>query len=206
MPGESGAMPPERRRLLVETAAREFAAAGYEQASLNRIIRSCGLSKSSFYHYVRSKQDLFELVVTDIGRELVAAVTPPAPAELAGPDFWAQVGRLLDRLVLASRERRFTDLGRLCYLPGAPADADSAPARALAAAEAWLHEALAVGRACGAVRDDLPPALQSLLTVAVLRTFDEWTLHHHDELDPAERERIPHAELDALRRLLAPGR
>ena len=41
---------------------RSSLVAGYERASLNRIVKSCGLSKSSFYHFVASKQELFGLV------------------------------------------------------------------------------------------------------------------------------------------------
>ena len=58
--------PPERHRLLFETAAREFAAHGFENASLNAIIRACGLSKSSFYHFFASKEALFDRVVVTI--------------------------------------------------------------------------------------------------------------------------------------------
>jgi hypothetical protein len=32
----------------------------------------------------------------------------------------------------------------------------------MAAIEAWLERTLAAGRACGAVRDDLPAALQGI--------------------------------------------
>jgi hypothetical protein len=79
-----GVMAPERRRLLLETAAREFARAGYERASLNRIIRSCGMSKSSFYYYLGSKEALFDAVVTEGGAALVAAMDVPDPDEFAG--------------------------------------------------------------------------------------------------------------------------
>ena len=61
---------------------------GYEGASLNRIIRACGMSKSSFYHYFENKQELFEVVVARLGESLVAELPVPAPAEFAGGEFW----------------------------------------------------------------------------------------------------------------------
>lgn len=200
-------MSPGRRLLLLRTAAREFAVAGYEQASLNRIIRACGMSKSSFYHYVRSKQELFDLVVTELGAALVRDLEIPAPTEFASGEFWAMVDGLLDQLTrLARRERYSTDLGRMFHLPGAPGGERSALAQAQAAIEAWLHEVLAAGRECGAVRDDLPISLQGRITVELLRTLDDWMLRHQDELGPQESRRLAHVQLDTLRRLLTPGR
>jgi AcrR family transcriptional regulator len=204
---EVGVMAPERRRLLLETAVREFARAGYERASLNRIIRSCGMSKSSFYYYLGSKEALFDAVVTEVGAALVAALDVPDPAEFADGDFWGRIERLLDRLVAVSqREPRFTDLGRLFHLADAPGGQDTALGRAWAAVDGWLERALAAGRASHAVRDDLPTSLQRQLTFAVLRAMDDWSLRHLDDLDPAGRRRLAGAQLDAVRRLLAPGR
>ena len=199
-----GVLAPERRRLLLETAAREFARAGYERASLNRIIRSCGMSKSSFYYYLPSKEALFDAVVAEGGAALVAALEVPDPGEFADGDVWGRVERLLDRLVAVSeREPWFTDLGRLFYLDDAPSGPGTALGRALAAVDAWLERALAAGRASGAVRDDLPTSLQRQLTFAVLRAMDDWSLRHLAELDPAQRRRLAGAQVDAIRRLLA---
>jgi AcrR family transcriptional regulator len=203
---EVGVMAPERRRLLLETAAREFARAGYERASLNRIIRSCGMSKSSFYYYLGSKEALFDAVVSEGGAALVAALDVPEPGEFAGGDFWGLVERLLDRLVaVGQQEPWLTDLGRLFHLADAPTGPGTALGRALAAVDAWLERALAAGRASQAVRDDLPTSLQRQLTFAVLRAMDDWSLRHLEDLDPARRRRLAGAQLDAIRRLLAPG-
>ncbi|MGH3660115.1 MAG: TetR/AcrR family transcriptional regulator, partial [Micromonosporaceae bacterium] len=82
-PREVGVLPPERRRNLLDTAAREFARSGFERASLNRIIRVCGMSKSSFYHYFTSKDALFDAVIAEVGAILVAEFALPAPEDLA---------------------------------------------------------------------------------------------------------------------------
>jgi AcrR family transcriptional regulator len=204
---EVGVMAPERRRLLLETAAREFARAGYERASLNRIIRSLGMSKSSFYYYVGSKEALFDAVVTEGGAALVAALDVPDPGELADGDFWGRIERLLDRLVAVSQQEPWlADLGRLFHLADAPGGQGTALGRALAAVDAWLERALDAGRASHAVRDDLPTSLQRQLTFTVLQAMDDWSLRHLDDLDRARRRRLAGAQLDAIRRLLAPGR
>jgi hypothetical protein len=48
---------------------------------------------------------------------------------------------------------------------------------------AWPR--LAVGRACGAVRDDLPASLQAELVFALLQAMDRWSLRHMHEFDEA---------------------
>lgn len=198
-------MAPDRRRRLMEVAAQEFATAGYEQASLNRILGACGLSKSSFYYYVRSKQELFDLVVEEVGGALVEAVAVPPPYELAAGGFWEGLAELLPRLAgLAEREPAFADLGRLFYLPGVPSEVNGALPRAQAAIEAWLSAALAAGRASGAVRRDLPIALQAQLTLAMLRTLDEWSLSHAEDLHGPDGDRLLQAQFAGLRRLLGP--
>ena len=200
-----GVLPRERKDLLLATAAREFATAGYEQASLNRIIRACGMSKSSFYHYVASKQALFDLVIAELGAELVEALDPPRGPELAERGFWQAVQQLVGRLlVLSTEDPRFGDLGRMFYLPGAPSAERSAVTRALAGFETWLDRALEAGREAGAVRSDLPASLQRALVLAVLRSLDEWSLRHQDELTGGRAEEVLAAQLAALRRLLAP--
>lgn len=206
MPTEGvGVLAPQRRRELLRTAAREFARAGYEQASLNRIIRECGMSKSSFYHYFAGKDALFDAVVSEIGAALLDALQVPEPRQLAGPEFWSRLGELVDRIALTSEsDQSFNDVGRLFYLRDAPAGPGSALRRAWAGMDAWLDRTLATGRAGGAVRDDLPTSLQGRLAVAVLLAMDEWFLEHLHELDTAQRQALAGSQLDTLRRLLAP--
>jgi AcrR family transcriptional regulator len=200
---EVGVMAPDRRRLLIETAAREFARTGYERASLNRVIRACGMSKSSFYHYVASKAALFDMVVTEAGGSLIRALEVPDPEKLTGPDFWVRIAQLLEQLLVASQhEEMFDDFGRLFYLPDAPTGGSLDEARAHI--DAWLGQALAAGRASGAVREDLPASLQGHITVAVLWAMDEWSLRHMVDLDPRQRQQLALVQLDAIRRLLAP--
>lgn len=67
-----GVMRPERYGQLLARAAREFAACGFELASLNSIIRDCATSKSSFYTYFGSKEALFDRVVGDASAALAA--------------------------------------------------------------------------------------------------------------------------------------
>ena len=88
-------MPPARRRQLLETAAREFAGAGYESASLNRIIRACGMSKSSFYHYFPDKQRLHDHLIATLRDRLLAGLKLPQLDTLSAETFWTEAAALL---------------------------------------------------------------------------------------------------------------
>ncbi|WP_211228446.1 TetR/AcrR family transcriptional regulator [Glycomyces tenuis] len=199
---ETGVLAPDRRRALLEAAAAEFAEAGYERASLNRIIRGQGMSKSSFYHYFDSKEALFDAVIGDIGGSLVKALDLPEAAELASGDFWGRVEELTDRLALAGTEHpAFAALAKLFYLPDAPASLGETRGRI----DAWIDRALEAGRAVGAVDDELPVSLQRHLVGAVLWAMDEWSIAHMDALGEDELRQVAVAQMEALRRLLAPG-
>ncbi|BCJ30550.1 TetR/AcrR family transcriptional regulator [Actinocatenispora sera] len=202
MPGaETGVLPPSRREALLTTAAREFAGAGYQRASLNRIIRSCRMSKSSFYHYFDSKEALFDATVLDAAQRLLAALPVPAPADLAGPDFWTRIDELIAGAVrLVGPQDRM--LWTLFYLPDAPTGPGSALARLRAGIDGWLAAALAAGRDAGAVRTDLPASLQAAMALAVLQAMDEWSLHQLDALSPDELATLVDAQLQALHRLV----
>jgi AcrR family transcriptional regulator len=194
-------MPPERWDRLLRAAAKEFTQAGYERASLNRIIRECGLSKSSFYHYVDSKEQLFDHVLLAYGPALIEALKLPDDAALA-TDFWAELDGIVVRLLeLSAQDSIYGLIGRMCYLPDAPSGGGTALGRGFALVLAWLEHAIDVGRASRAVRDDLPAELQARALLAVARVFDEWSLNHMPA-DSASQQRLLAVQLAALHRLI----
>jgi AcrR family transcriptional regulator len=52
-------LPEEKREIIMEAAVEEFAEYGLENASTNRIVKTSGISKGSFYQYFEDKQDVF---------------------------------------------------------------------------------------------------------------------------------------------------
>src|SRR6185312_4275063 len=199
-----GVMPPKRYRRLLTAAAREFATAGFERASLNSIIRTCRMSKSSFYHYFASKEALFDAVVNEAATALARDLNAPDPATFAGPDFWECIAEFVKRaLTVSAREEWYTDFGKLFYLPDVSAKQSPALRRTLAQIADWLARTLAAGRSCGAVRDDLPPTLQAELVFAVLQAMDRWSLQHIDEFNAKNGKQLAIRQLDTLRRLLS---
>ena len=70
-------LPPERQATILDAATVEFATAGYENASLNRIIERAELSKGATYYYFDGKEDLY-LTVLVLARR----------AQALEPGFW----------------------------------------------------------------------------------------------------------------------
>jgi AcrR family transcriptional regulator len=74
-----------RRRELMDTAARAFAADGYHTTSVSTIVDGIGVGKGVFYWYFESKDQLFEELLTDslrsmrlAQREAIAGEPDPA--------------------------------------------------------------------------------------------------------------------------------
>ncbi|GAB2610840.1 TetR/AcrR family transcriptional regulator [Pseudactinotalea suaedae] len=202
-PPASTRTPDERRALLVREAAQEFARSGYEQASLNRIVRACGMSKSSFYHLVPSKEALFDLVVDTLREDVGQRLTVPPPEAFAA-DFWRTARDLLRDLVeVSTSDPSLAALGRLVYLDGLPSEPRGAVQSFFADLQTWLGEVLDHGRTSGAVRDDLPADLQLRLVVATLKTLDEWSLAQLDQAPAEDLRTWGDAQLALVQRMLA---
>ncbi|MCG8353481.1 MAG: TetR/AcrR family transcriptional regulator [Chloroflexales bacterium] len=58
----------EHNQALFHAALQEFSGAGYEQASINIILKHAGMSKGQFYYHFKNKQDLYfaliEILIT----------------------------------------------------------------------------------------------------------------------------------------------
>src|SRR5699024_116726 len=192
---------PAKRQKLVLLAAEEFAAHGLASASLNRVLAAAGMSKSSFYHLLASKQDLFDLAVGDLAAAVAAELAVPGPEVFAGPQDRDRIDTLIAELgkVLLSNDRAVL-LGQLVY---ATLDESPTPPAPVARIVDWLGEVLAVGRSSGQVRTDLPADLQQQLLIAVLRTLDEWSVRHMEEFTRDQLTQLVTAQSALLHRMLA---
>lgn len=90
---------PERQKRLFETAAEEFAAHGFDGASLNRILEKSGMSKSSLYYYFDDKADLFVTLIERSMAVLFREIGGFDPATLDAEGFWARFEDLYRRAI-----------------------------------------------------------------------------------------------------------
>lgn len=52
-------LPPQKRGEIMNACIEEFALAGYEQASTNRIVNRLGISKGSLFKYFQTKEEIY---------------------------------------------------------------------------------------------------------------------------------------------------
>jgi AcrR family transcriptional regulator len=55
------------RRALLQAAAEVVGEVGYADASISSITQRCGIAQGTFYNYFKSRQDLFDQLLPDVG-------------------------------------------------------------------------------------------------------------------------------------------
>jgi len=135
--GRTSSVPERTIDLLLRVAEDQFAAVGYNAASLATIARRTGIQKGSLFHYFPSKRQLFDAVAARIFQKLaivwgeVAAIQEPAEALLN------LLGRLHDLLAQNPNYPRIL-LQRVIEDPGAVRTATAAFIRPLVMQSAEL--------------------------------------------------------------------
>ncbi|MCK4653591.1 MAG: TetR/AcrR family transcriptional regulator, partial [Candidatus Cloacimonetes bacterium] len=66
----------ERKKEIMDTAQTLFYQKGYENTSVNFIIETIGISKGTFYHYFKSKEDLLDNIVEKFTNEIISKLEP----------------------------------------------------------------------------------------------------------------------------------
>jgi AcrR family transcriptional regulator len=84
----------ERRRQLLEAAARVFTERAYDDVSMAEVARAAGISKGLLYHYFPSKRDLFVATLEAAAAEL-REITQPDPSLPLGEQLVAAVDAYL---------------------------------------------------------------------------------------------------------------
>jgi len=71
----------ERKDEFLDTAQQLFFTQGYDQTSVDAIIRKMGLSKGTFYYYFESKEDLLDKLTCKMGDKILEEVKKIADRE-----------------------------------------------------------------------------------------------------------------------------
>lgn len=194
----------DTRYRILETAAQEFAARGYDGVSLNQLIDRLEMSKGSFYYYFDDKADLF----TTVADLAWAIVLPAGDLDLEafdGESFWPA----LEALMREARARVHANpwlvgFTRLMYDPPDAPGVREALAGKFAEARQWQAELIRRGQALNAVRSDLPAELLQALLVGADEAGDRWFVSNWERLDETEIERLFEEVFSIFRRMLEP--
>ena len=194
----------DTRHRILETAAVEFAARGYNGVSLNQLIERLGMSKGTFYYYFDDKADLF----TTVAGLAWAIVLPPHKLDLddLGPDtFWP----VLEALMREARARVranpwLVGFTRLIYDPPDDAGIRETLTEKFEKARRWQADLIRRGQDLGIVRGDLPIELLQALLVGADEGGDRWFVQNWDSLDHDDNERLFDEVFAIFRRMLEP--
>src|SRR5258707_9812436 len=93
---------PAKRERILEVAAQEFAANGFEGASVNRILERAQMSKGAAYYYFADKAALFGAAVLYASERIHLADMAAHLAALTAENFLAIVSGLPPPAPLAS--------------------------------------------------------------------------------------------------------
>ncbi len=192
------------RRRILETAAADFAANGFDGTSLNRLIEGLGISKGSFYYYFDDKADLFITVIDHAWRTML----PDGEIELSGFDgvnFWSAIEGMMRETHDRVRDYPWLiGLGRLFYNPPDVPEIKARVEEVLNQARDWQAGLIRRGQTIGAVRDDLPVELLLALLVGADEAVDQWFALNWDKLDHAEIDRLFTEVFAIFRRMMEP--
>ena len=81
----------EIRDRIINTAARLFIMNGYAGTSLKMIAEKCYISKSNFYRYFRSKEELYELLVSQARNNIMSLMNSYLGGDFTGK-YSADIG------------------------------------------------------------------------------------------------------------------
>lgn len=197
---------PERQKRLFESASEEFAAHGFDGASLNRILEKSGMSKSSLYYYFDDKADLFTTLIERSLAVLFREIGGFDPEALTAETYWQTFEDLYARAVeVTGKNEWLVKFGGMFYRLRSHPSGGSATGRIFQAARNWVTIIIERGQALGVVRRDLPQSLLIDSTMSLLESLDRWVVAHWSDLDAAEKQAMPREHMALFRRLLAPN-
>jgi AcrR family transcriptional regulator len=172
-------LPEAQRETILRAAVAEFAAYGFADASLNRIIEAAGISKGSLYYYFDGKEDLYAHVARQAMTGLLEREGPFAvPMTAADPDaFWdvltgyylrlmralladPVVAALVRGWIVAAGNPELAEVQRELEQTGLP----------------WFLTVITVGQQIGAVRTDLPSDLLLAVVFGMGQAMDVWLI------------------------------
>lgn len=105
-------LPDEKRELIENISITEFAAKGFDKASVNTIVKNSGIAKGSFYQYFDDKKDLFLHLLMSVAAEKKIKYMSPVLQNPEENDFFTTIRELfISGLKFASEYPELEKLG-----------------------------------------------------------------------------------------------
>ena len=199
-------LPEEKRERLLDIAAQEFAAHGFEDASVNRILERAQMSKGAAYYYFEDKVDLFFTVVQHCIGRLMLIDTDFDTGGLTEANFWPTFAELHRQPLLRSFEQPwlFAAIRAAGHL--SPATLEREPLATLARQiQTYVMNFIKKGQELGVIRSDIPDDLIYAWIRSLDGASDQWLLARWKQLERETIGRISDQTVEAMQRVLAPS-
>lgn len=159
------------REAILAAATRLIHVHGYNQTSLDDVLRESGVGKGNFYYHFKSKEDLGYAILDQVVASFLERTLEPCFSDPDGRPL-AQIRCFLDRVLEAQRERNCVGGCPLGNLAAELSDVHEGfrtrLARVFAAWRERLTQALREARRHGEVGDDCRPEAVADFLVAGL--------------------------------------
>jgi AcrR family transcriptional regulator len=200
-----GKLAQAKRERLLEVAAQEIAAHGFEAASINRILARAEMSKGAAYYYFEDKVDLIFAVVQYCDARLKLFDRARDSSLLTAATFWPTFAELHREPLLRSFEQPWLFAAAKAAGHLAPEALAREPlATFVAQSMAWVLEVVKRGQELGVIRSDVPDDLLFAWLVALDDAGDQWLLARWERLTRQDIARVSDQVVDAMRRAVAP--
>ena len=195
-----------KRERIMEAAAREFAAQGYFDASLNRILQEASISKGAAYYYFDDKADLFATTVAHYASDMLEAPAPD-PEQLSADTFWPTLQVSYERQleVFADRPWAFGAIKAGARLTAMEIESQPSLRQLIGQIERRLRAIIQAGQQLAVIREDLPLDFLMSVFIAVDDALDRWLLENWQTLPAAARQETVARTLQGLARFMAPA-
>ena len=173
----------EKKQLIIGTALEEFGKRSFDQASLNQISKTAGLSAGALYYYFENKEDLFSSAIQHAFEKFLSRVGDVRERFRTG-DYWGEIERLvLTRLRLTLEEP--DSMAMLDRLLGIEASEQSAQVERLFKEQAreYLRNIFNIGVEQGEIREDLPEDYLFNVQLQLAFIMHQWIARNWDYFD-----------------------
>ncbi len=164
-------LPAEKRQRIISIAVEEFAANGYQKASLNNVVKRSGIAKGSLYQYFENKEGLF-LHIFESFTELVKGSANAALATLQAADFFAQLEAIIWAGIsfIDTHPEYFQIYLRVLFEQDVPQREELVSRVRLFPLE-YMGPLCEAGQVNGSIRGDVEPVMAVFIVDAALERF-----------------------------------
>ncbi|HEX3050349.1 MAG TPA: TetR/AcrR family transcriptional regulator [Aggregatilineaceae bacterium] len=195
----------EKKERILEAAAKEFAAHGYEGSSLNRILEQAGISKGAAYYYFDDKPDLFKTIMLYYSESLLSRITLDITI-LEKDTFWTSLAALFHQMYGSFLERPWIFSAKKVggnFLETAYQDEELR--KLMDQIHPWVLNLIRRGQTLGLIRDDLPDDLLIGVIMGVDDAHDRWLMSHYQEFSLSDLDALAQQMVELLKRVLSPN-